>query len=357
MSLRKHAESLSARYKKSTSHGNAGPISIFASNTDGSKEACSSEDAPAKATSPTDDPGQKAATDLLAKNPLISASTFVNLLKSKGLKIVKAQESRKRYRESAMKCAMESFAKRYASIKKPTKEADSAGANNASMRAGVHSVESMAIRTQFLESAARDNGIGYQKFRVVLIQEGLGNLSDAYFYSSDALKSAVSVFEGKKLYADHPSRTEESDRPERSVRDVLGYFENVEYKESDGAGRLEADVHVLPDESFRWARTLLTHSVEFAKKYPDKEFVGLSINASGEADPVKISTLLENMALTNQMRLKIQKAIDSGVDVVKVVKVIKDAISCDLVTEAGAGGKILELIENQKNIHKGDAHV
>jgi hypothetical protein len=65
------------------------------------------------------------------------------------------------------------------------------------------------------------------RFRVALIQEGLGNLRDGFYYTKQALESAVPAFEGKKAYADHPSRSEESDRPERSVRDIVGHYENL----------------------------------------------------------------------------------------------------------------------------------
>ena len=42
---------------------------------------------------------------------------------------------------------------------------------------------------------------------------------------------------------------------------------------------------------------------------------------------------------------KLAEAKENGIESVKVVRKIKSAVSCDLVTEAGAGGKILNFIE------------
>lgn len=54
----------------------------------------------------------------------------------------------------------------------------------------------------------------------VVIAEGLS--ANGNFYTRDALQSGIEAFSGKPIYADHPSRSEESDRPERSVRDLVG---------------------------------------------------------------------------------------------------------------------------------------
>jgi hypothetical protein len=275
--------------------------------------------------------------ELIAQNPDINASTFYNLLKSKGFAIIGLMDE---------------------PSTTPVDEADSSGANSQVLRSDVNKESSKArfkgnvdFKCQFVESAAKDNGIGYTKYSVVLIKEGMGNLKDAFYYHRDALMSAVPVFEGKKIYADHPTLVEEQIRPERSVRDVLGHFENVRLEETDGQAMLCADVVTMPDEPYRWARALMRHAVEYSSKYPDKEFVGLSINASGDASPMSIDKLIEN-GVPESAKLKLLKAQAEGIETIKLVTRLDAAVSCDLVTEAGAGGMILEMIEGEKSMGK-----
>jgi len=54
----------------------------------------------------------------------------------------------------------------------------------------------------------------------VVVVEGLS--ANGNYYTRGALESGADVFAGKPIYADHPTRTEERDRPERSVRDLVG---------------------------------------------------------------------------------------------------------------------------------------
>lgn len=276
-----------------------------------------------------DESGQAKADKIILENPAISAPTLLNTLKAKGVKLVDTIVD--------------------------SNEADSGSANAQVLRSNKESKGNINSihEVKFMEADnPKDGVVGFTKFRCVIIKEGMGNLRDAFYYSRQALEGAVTEFEGKKIFADHPSETDEMVRPERSVRDVLGHFENVSFVENeDGQGQLEADVVVLPQESFRWARGLLTHAVEYSKKYPDKEFIGLSINASGEADAQPIDQVIESAPEVS--KLKLMKARDEmGITEVRVVSKISEAVSCDLVTEAGAGGKILNLIEQEKAIMK-----
>lgn len=278
----------------------------------------------------SDGDAESLARQILIENPEISAATFFNTLKAKGL-----------------------LAKRAT----PT-EADSASSNAPQLRSGV-SKESDTEMTpihilssaRFLERNAKDDGIGPSKFRAIIIQEGLGNFRDTFYYTKEALQSAVPVFEGKKIYADHPSSQEEETRPERSVRDVLGHFENVRMEQAaDGQSMLTADVQILQDPPYAWARALMRHAVEYSKKFTDKEFVGLSINASGDAKLVGLDEFVRENDLPGPIAIKLAKAKEGGVATIKVVTAIKEAMSCDLVTEAGAGGKVMAMIEQEKKI-------
>ena len=274
-------------------------------------------------------PDERAVVDVINSNPDANASAFYNTLKAKGF-----------------------------TIAGPKHEADSASSTAPLLRAGVKESARVSRRGniadnftsfKFLEALKSDSLTSPSKFKVALIQEGMGNLKDAFYYTRPALESAVPVFEGKKCYADHPSAFEEENRPERSVRDVIGHFENVHIEENeDGRAMLCADLVVMPEEPYKWAQSLMSHAVKFSEKYKDKTFIGLSINASGDANPVKIADFLQEGNVPSGAKLKLEKAMSEGINEVRLVTAIKDAVSADLVTEPGASGTLLDLLEGEK---------
>ena len=206
----------------------------------------------------------------------------------------------------------------------------------------------LAIITNQIREASQAADGYPTKFRVTLIREGLGNFGDAYYYTKEALESAVDIFNGSKIYADHPTMEEEQIRPERSTRDILGHFENLDVETDDGGcAILCGDVDIVPSADTEWARCRMVRAVENAEKFPDKDFIGLSINASGDAEKTDIAQVLKDAP--EGAKQKLLDAQSNGTDLVKVVRVINSAVSCDLVTEAGAGGKIQDFIERGKN--------
>ena len=203
---------------------------------------------------------------------------------------------------------------------------------------------------RFLEKAPGNN---IANARVVLIQEGLGNLGDGYFYTREALQQAAEakIFEGKKMYADHPSKMEEAILPERSTRDIVGHYEDVAFEEAaDGSGMLTANLLLLRGDPYEWVHALVERAVDYSKKYTDQQFIGVSINASGEAQPMDAADFLAQFEITDSAKKKVEDAISEGLNEIKVVRSFSDAVSVDLVTEAGAKGKILELLEAEKKI-------
>lgn len=274
---------------------------------------------------------EKEVNDIILQSPQISGPALVNAMAAKGLKAVKATESKQLdYFTQAAKRISESTVKR---------EADSATVNVAVLRkeSAIH------FNSTVLKEAAADDGIGPTRFKVILLQEGLGNMRDAYYYSKEALESSISVFTGSKIYADHPSSLEEETRPERSVRDVLGHFENIQVEESDGRSILTGEVCILADKPFEWARGLMRHAIEHSKKFPEKNFIGLSINASGDAEELPMEEALK--IAPEGAKAKLIDAQSQGITTVKIVSKINSAVSCDLVTEAGAGGMFLSVIK------------
>lgn len=115
---------------------------------------------------------------------------------------------------------------------------------------------------------------------------------------------------GTHVYFDHPSTEEEWSRPERSVRDLAGSFETgAVFREDGGAGPgLYANVRMFP-EADKWLE-------------PRKESVGMSIRAQGTAAET-----------------------DDGYTITSLT----EGLSVDIVTRAGAGGKVLQLMESKKD--------
>lgn len=190
-----------------------------------------------------------------------------------------------------------------------------------------------------------------KRFKSVMLEEGLGNLKSLFYYTKQALESAVPIFEGKKIYADHPSKFEEDVRPERSTRDVLGHWENVHVEDDNGRSSLVGDIVFVDSTDTDWARSRLSHALDYAQKYPGSDFVGVSINASGDANPTNIDEMIEATTQPDILQ-KLEKAKNEGAIEVNVVTQLQDAMSCDLVTDAGAGGKVIQLLEGEKNMAK-----
>lgn len=236
---------------------------------------------------------------------------------------------------------------------KPKREADSSTLTPAVTAAGQKRVKESTLKivtSQFREAAVQAAG-SRNKFRVALIEEGLGNLNDAFYYTRECLESGIQVFNGLKIYADHPSLEEEEIRPERSTRDILGHYENLAVEEdANGQAQLCADLDVLPSSDCDWARARMVRAIENREKFPDRDFIGLSINASGPSSPTPIDDVMK-FAPPGALS-KLNEAKEDGVEIVRVVTKFNRAVSADLVTEAGAGGKILNAIKGADDGHK-----
>lgn len=147
--------------------------------------------------------------------------------------------------------------------------------------------------------------------RLKVIAPGWGSSG---YYSAEMLKrDGPRVFrEGTQMYADHPTRTEERDRPERSIKDLAGVLKTAAYWAEGPAGPgLYAEAEMLG--SWRYF-------LEQAAPH-----IGVSIRAMGEAQ--------EGEAEGRRG---------------KVIQSLTDALSVDLVTRAGAGGKVLPLYESAR---------
>lgn len=163
--------------------------------------------------------------------------------------------------------------------------------------------------TEALDGAAGvAKATGPGRIRVGLITPGWGSSG---YYAASVLEAAATekVFPaGTHIYFDHPSASEHADRPERSVRDLAATLS--EDARWDGEG-LVAEAEVVGPY-----RELLTDPTFTSA-------VGMSIRAAaetsvGEADGRQ------------------------GV----IVDRITEGLSVDLVTRAGRGGRVLEVLES-----------
>lgn len=139
--------------------------------------------------------------------------------------------------------------------------------------------------------------------RVRIIDEGTGSSGT---YPATTLESAATdrVFhKGLHLHFDHPTVSETSERPERSVLTIAGALES-DAKWNPDTRALEADFKPLPS------------TYDAIKERAD--LIGLSIRASAEVE-------------------------DDG-----TIARIVEAQSVDLVTKAGRGGRILDVIESAR---------
>ena len=139
--------------------------------------------------------------------------------------------------------------------------------------------------------------LGDGKYRIRIIVPGQG---------SSGIYTAENLFKaGTEMFIDHPTETEEWERPERSIRDYAGVFLEDATVGEDGALYTVCKV-------FSGVNDLIK----------DKwEHIGVSINAWC-ADPIS----------------------ESG-----IVPPIAGVRSVDFVTTAGAGGAIIDLLESNRN--------
>jgi hypothetical protein len=192
-----------------------------------------------------------------------------------------------------------------------------------------------------LGEATKDDK-GKMKYPVVIISQGLGNLADRNYYSSEAIESGVDVYEGRKAYFDHPTETDSRERPGRSVRELAGHYENVKAKkDSEGVMSLQADF--VPISTHEEVQGLLNHAIDYKKKYPDSDFVGISINGDGEGETLDWDQFVKSIK-PNTFEMKKLAKIEG--QQVNVIRKLTAAVSADLVTEPGARGRLL--LEQEK---------
>lgn len=250
-------------------------------------------------------------------------------------------------------------------VKKQT-ETNSASANAAVTRAAVASKQgkrpapknvklkresgTMKFQGRIREAIGDDNEMALgRRFRVTLIREGLGNLQDCFFYTKEAIASMVPLFEGAQARANHQTARQDEERPEGDVMTVFGYYENVQAElADDGCTELNADLVICDGPAFDRERGLMRESVTYSQRHKDKSFIGLSINAGGDFDTTTFEDFMTSYPIPVGASAKIQEALSKGLRTIYPTWIMTMADSCDLVTVAGAGGRVNQVLESNK---------
>jgi len=175
------------------------------------------------------------------------------------------------------------------------------GVEEADIPAWIKEVETRELLQSFtpLTEAKFDKG----RATVIVIKPGFNATEDRY-YPAEMLKRDYKIFEGQKMYADHPTEEEDQARPERSIKDWVATLSEVTCDES---GVVSGIAEILEP----WLMTKLA-------SLRDKQMLsemGISINAVGSAS---------------------KDTID-GKETLVIEKLVA-ARSVDFVTEPGAGG-------------------
>lgn len=161
--------------------------------------------------------------------------------------------------------------------------------------------------TTIAEAAPLATGTG-SRWRARLLAAPIQGSSGYYPVETVRRDGPTAFPAGTPIFFDHPGVAESEDRPERSVLDLAGKIASTPAFESDG---LYADV-----EFYSWASDVV------------KEMggdIGLSIRAFAEAAPGSVN----------------------GKQTTIITRLI-EGLSLDLVTRAGAGGKLVALLESAR---------
>lgn len=140
----------------------------------------------------------------------------------------------------------------------------------------------------------------------IKVIEGDRKGSSAY-YPKEALQEGAPLFkENTKIFLNHPSADDKFNQPERRVQDIAGYL-------AEGATFDGKDLYANA--------TFLPQYQEMVKELAERGLIGMSIRAEGE-----VSEASGTKTLTRFTKVH----------------------SIDVVTEAGAGGGFVKLLESEK---------
>jgi len=166
--------------------------------------------------------------------------------------------------------------------------------------------------TGFLIEAVAPGG---REWDVILIAAGLSK--NGTYYPPETLSAAAPLFEGVSAFADHATEADRLARPERSIKDKVGRFSNVQFGQHKVGDRMVEGLKARFKVLAPWLRETLLE----AHNAGEPDFLGFSIDAEGRMVPRKHDGRT-----------------------VKWVEAITRARSVDVVTDPAAGGRLVRLV-------------
>ena len=122
-----------------------------------------------------------------------------------------------------------------------------------------------------------------------------GTSSNGNHYPESVLQDATPLFEGARAFADHKGPT---DRAERSVRDLVGYYRRTRYELTPEGGRIRATFHLLPGNDWLWG------IIQEATVEPN--ICGLSIDALGETKQSEVQGRTVRMVVLDRQASRVR---------------------------------------------------
>jgi len=153
---------------------------------------------------------------------------------------------------------------------------------------------------------------------VVLIEKGT-NFNKKRHYPDSTIREAAPKFNGLKMYINHPTKTEDRERPERNLKDWGSTIVESHYDNGKAMGKIA--VHD------NWLRERLKDPVA-------RGHIGLSINTGGRVSYGKVQG--QEMQIVEQIVMRRQNG----------------PASVDWVTEAGARGRVSRLLKESNKGRK-----
>jgi len=169
--------------------------------------------------------------------------------------------------------------------------------------------ESDGLICQIIAEDISDAELAKGIIPVRVIQKGF-NTSKTRYYTDQAVADAAVIFEGAKMFANHPTKTEEREQPERSIWNWVAVVKNINVVESGGIKAAVGEAHIHNGD--------MKEMVYNLNKQGNLTQLGVSINAIGRG--------------TKQTVEEVRTFVVEGL-------IASPLQSVDFVTEPGAGGR------------------
>lgn len=181
-----------------------------------------------------------------------------------------------------------------------------------SYKESVHRRANIAEAIRIVESEPGTEG---DVWNVEVLKEGM-NVSGTRCYAPKSLRSVAKSMENLQCYIDHPVPNDVEARPERSVRELLGWYTGGKVK----SGVVQAKLHLLNSGP---GKDIVAMIKEAAQR-GNPSLVGISIRGTGD----------------------VEETNEKG-HIYEMVHDIVSLESSDIVTKPGAGGRLLSVAESE----------